>query len=184
MALCQISHRSQIVVYEKVIHEKKLSTTSGLMSTVLLINIDISSLSLIFSTDSQEPSHTTLNGLLFDMKISLVLLDEFIYLSGPVKKFSYHYILFQGTGLSYGALTTSNCATTNRLSQILTKKQERKSILVTTASSTGAKHLEYFLAQQQQQQQNQTTKNISSTSRLPDFFQKDAHVFIKLYTFL
>ena len=39
VALCQISHRSQIVVYEK-----KLSTTSGLMSTVLLINIDISSL--------------------------------------------------------------------------------------------------------------------------------------------
>ena len=78
---------------------------------------------MAFSTDSQEPSHTTLTGLLFDMKISLVLLNEFIYLSGPVKRFSYHYILFQGAGLSYGTLTTSNCAT-NRLSQILTKKQE------------------------------------------------------------
>ena len=69
---------------------------------------------MAFSADSQELSHTTLTGLLFDMKISLVLLNEFIYLSGPVKKFSYHYILFQGTGLSYGAFTTSNCATTNR----------------------------------------------------------------------
>ena len=39
------------------------------------------------SVDSQEPSHTTFTGLLFDMKISLVLLNEFIYLSGPVKKF-------------------------------------------------------------------------------------------------
>ena len=98
VALCQIIHRSQIVVYEKVIHEKMLSTstTSGLMSTSVLINFDISSLSLIFSTDSQEPSHTTLNGLLFDMKISLVLLNEFIYLS-----------------------KASSCATTNRLSQIL-----------------------------------------------------------------
>ena len=98
---------------EKVIHEKKLSTTSGLMSTVLLINIDISS--LIFPTDSQEPSHTTLNGLLFDMKISLVLFNEFIYLSGPIKKFSYNYILFQEAGLSYGALTASNCATTKQI---------------------------------------------------------------------
>ena len=122
VALCQISHRSQIVVYEK-----QLSTTSGLMSTVLLTNIDISSLSLIFSTDSQEPSHTTLNGLLFDTKIPLVLLNEFIHLSGPVKMFLYHYIVFQGAGLSYGALTTSNCATINRLSQILTKKQEEYS---------------------------------------------------------
>ena len=86
----------------KVIHEKKLSTKSRLMSTVLLINIDISSLSLIFSTDSQEPSHKTLNGLLFDMKISLVLLNEFMYLSGPVKKFSYHYILSPRGRLSYG----------------------------------------------------------------------------------
>ena len=109
---------------ENVIHEKKLSTTSGLMSAVLLINIDISS--LIFSTDSQEPSHITLNGLLFDMKVSLALLNEFIH-SGPVKNFSYHYILFQGAGLSYGSLTASNCATTNRLSQILTKKQEEYS---------------------------------------------------------
>ena len=67
---------------------------------------------MAFSADSQEPSHTTLTGLLFDMKISL---NEFIYSSGPVKKFSYHYILFQGAELSYGALTTSNCATTNRL---------------------------------------------------------------------
>ena len=97
-----------------------MSTTSGLMSTVLLINIDISSLSLIFLTDSQETSHTTLNGLLFDTKISLVLLNELTNLSGPVKKFSYHYILHQGTGQSYRALTTSNCATTDRLSQILT----------------------------------------------------------------
>ena len=113
VALCQISHRSQIVIYEKKSSTRKLSTTSGLMSTVLLINIDISSLSLIFSNDSQEPSHTTLNGLLFDMKISLALLNEFIYLSGPVKKFSSYYILFQGAGLSYGALTTSNCATTD-----------------------------------------------------------------------
>ena len=82
---------------------------------------------MAFSTDSQEPSHTTSTGSLFDMKISLVLLNEFIYLSGPVKKFPYHYILFQGAGLSYGALTTSNCSTTNRLSQILTKKQEEHS---------------------------------------------------------
>ena len=110
-----VSNQSSITnsrLREKVIHAKKLSTTSGLMSTVLLINIDISSSSLIFSTDNQEPSHTTLNGLLFDMKISLVLLNEFIYLSGPVKKFSYNYILFQGVGLSYRALTTSNYATT------------------------------------------------------------------------
>ena len=42
---------------------------------------------MAFSTDSQEPSHTTLTVLLFDMKISLVLLNEFIYLSGPIKKF-------------------------------------------------------------------------------------------------
>ena len=47
------------------------------------------------------------------------------------------------------------------------------------AFSTGAKHLKYFLAQQQQQ--NQTIKNISSNSRLPDFFQKDALFFIKLH---
>ena len=82
---------------------------------------------MAFSTDSQEPTHTASTGLLFDMKISLVLLNEFIYLSGPVKKFPYHYILFQRGRLSYGALTTSNCATTNRLSQILTKKQEEHS---------------------------------------------------------
>ena len=44
------------------------------------------------------------------------------------------------------------------------------------ASSTGAKHLEYFLAQQQQQQ-NQTIKNNSSTSRLPEIYQKDAQFF-------
>ena len=67
---------------------------------------------MAFSTDSQEPSHTTLTGLLFDIKISLVLHNEFIYLSGPIQKFLYHYIIFQGTGLSYGALTTSNCAST------------------------------------------------------------------------
>ena len=86
---------------------------------------------MAFSTDSQdrEPSHTTLTSLLFDIdiKISLVLLDEFIYLSGPVKKFSYLYIRLQGARLSYRALTTSNCATANRLSQILTKKQEEYS---------------------------------------------------------
>ena len=40
-----------------------------------------------------------------------------------------------------------------------------------SASSTGAKHLKYFLVQQQQQ--NQTIKNISSTSRLPDFYKKE-----------
>ena len=47
------------------------------------------------------------------------------------------------------------------------------------ASSTGAKHLKYFLLQQQQQ--NQTIKNISSTSRLPDFNQKDAQFIRKLH---
>ena len=84
---------------------------------------------MAFSAESQEPSHTTLTGLLFDIKISLVLLNEFIYLSGPVKKFSYNYIRLQGVGLSYGALTTSNCATANRLPQVLTKKQEEYSIV-------------------------------------------------------
>ena len=84
---------------------------------------------MAFSTDSQAPSHTTLTGLLFDIKITLVLLNEFIYVSGPVKKFSYHCIRFQGVGLSYGALTTSNSATANRFSQILTKKQEEYSIV-------------------------------------------------------
>ena len=82
---------------------------------------------MAFSTDSQEPSHTTITCLPFDIKISLVLLNEFIYLS--VKKFSYHYILFQGAILSYGALTTSNCATAKRLSHILTKKQEEYSVV-------------------------------------------------------
>ena len=56
-----VSNQSSITnsrLQEKVIHEKKLSAKSGLMSTVLLINIDILSLSLIFSTDTQEPSHT------------------------------------------------------------------------------------------------------------------------------
>ena len=46
---------------------------------------------MAFSTDSQEPSHITSTGLLFDMKISLVLLNEFIYLPGPVK--SFHIII-------------------------------------------------------------------------------------------
>ena len=59
-----------------------------------------------FSADSQEPSHTTLTGLLFDINISLVLLNEFIHLSGPAKKFSYHCILFQGAGLS---MVAQNC---------------------------------------------------------------------------
>ena len=67
---------------------------------------------MAFSTDSQELSHTTFTSLQFDMKISLVLHNEFIYLSGPVRKFLYHYVIFQGAGLSYGALTKSNCATT------------------------------------------------------------------------
>ena len=56
---------------------------------------------MAFSTDSQdrERSHTTLTSLLFDIdiKISLVLLDEFIYL--------YLYISLQGARMSYGALT-------------------------------------------------------------------------------
>ena len=40
-------------------------------------------------------------------------------------------------------------------------------------------HLKYFPAQRQQQ--NRTIKNISSTSRLEYFFQKDAHFIIKLH---
>ena len=64
---------------------------------------------ILLTVRSHHIQHLT--GLLFDMEI---FLNEFIYFSGPVKKFSYHYILFQGAGLSYGALTTSNCSTTNR----------------------------------------------------------------------
>ena len=104
-------------------------SVSGGPLIVKIIYSHHSFIEMAFSTNSQEPSHTTLTVLLFDIKISLVLLNEFIYLSGPVKKFSYHYILFQGAGLSYGALTTSNCATANRLSQISTKKQEEYSIV-------------------------------------------------------
>ena len=56
-------HRLQ----ENVIDEKK---SWSRMSTVLLINVDISSLSVILLTDIGELSHPTLNNLLFDMKSS------------------------------------------------------------------------------------------------------------------
>ena len=51
--------------------------------------------------------------------------------------------------------------------------------LVKAASSTGRETPKYFLAQQQQQ--NQTIRNISSTSRLPDFCQTDTYFIIKVH---